>query len=475
MCTAARVLLQQYVPHPPQADVTPTTSVYAAPVAMLVYATLQRRRFPLLADLMYTVVLLGLTVIGSVAESHPNRASDHIRASAVAPWPAYFLVAAGSIALFWRHRAPVATLAVALGSTLVYTAFGYENGASLLNPMCALYTVCATARQPNAPGGIGSVRRATAAAGITFATLAAMTAARDPFGALNGSFYILPGEAAAALFAGLAVANQRAYIDAIQQRAEDAERSREEEARSRVDAERLRIARELHDVVAHTMSTINLQAGVALHVSRDLPEPVATSLGTIRDASKNGLRELRAILAVLRQADEDAAEPTAPTPDLAGLPALLDTVRSSGLPVSVEISGERRRLSAAVELAAYRIVQESLTNTLRHAGPARAMVRIGYGGEALDVQVTDDGAGPGAGEADNDSTHNHGSGHGLIGMRERALATGGTLLAQRGPNGGFVVKARLPLGDRLPADDDPSRDETGHASESAPENNKEHA
>jgi signal transduction histidine kinase len=267
---------------------------------------------------------------------------------------------------------------------------------------------------------------------------------------VGGSFYLIPGEVAVAWFAGLAVANQRGYINAMRQRAEDAERGREEEARRRVDAERLRIARELHDVVAHTMSTINLQAGVAIHVSHDLPEPVAAALGTIRDASKNGLRELRAILAVLRQADEaDSAAPTAPTPDLDGLPALLDTVRASGLPVSVEITGEKRRLPAAVELAAYRIVQESLTNTLRHAGPATATVEIRYGDEELDIRVTDDGAGAVTGAAAHSgigSDSSHGSGHGLIGMRERALATGGTLQANPGSAGGFLVRARLPLG-----------------------------
>ena len=443
MCTAGRVLPQQYVPDLPQADVPPPTSAYAAAVAMFVYVTLQRRRFPLFADLVYVAVLLTLTVLGSIGESHPTH--DSFPASAVAPWPAYLLVAAGSIALFWRYRRPVAALVATLVCTLTYTAFGYENGAALLNPMCALYTVVATAWQPTRPGGVRFVREALIATGVTFATLAAVTAAGNPFGAIGGSFVLIPGEVAVAFFAGLAVANQRAYVDAIRQRAEDAERSREDEASRRVDAERLRIARELHDVVAHTMSTINLQAGVALHVSRDspdLPAPVAAALGTIRDASKNGLRELRAILAVLRQADDaEPAAPTAPTPDLDGLPALLDTVRASGLPVTVEITGERRRLPAAVELAAYRIVQESLTNTLRHAGPATATVRIRYGDEDLDIRVTDDGLGAAAGTGTG-----IGSGHGLIGMRERALATGGTLQAHPGPVGGFLVRARLPLG-----------------------------
>jgi signal transduction histidine kinase len=455
MCTASDVLLQQYVPRLPQADVTRRTRTYAASVAMVVYATLQRRRFPRFVDVLYAEVLLVLTVLGSIGESHPNHdGNDRIPASAVAPWPAYFLVGIASLALFWRYRRPTATLIVTLVCTLIYSAFGYENGAALLNPVCALYTFVVTARQPTAAGTIGPLRRILVVSGLTYGLLAAATAARNPFGAVGGSFVLIPGEVAIALFAGLAVANRQAYVEAIRQRAEDAERSREEEARRRVDAERLRIARELHDVVAHTMSTINLQAGVALHVTPDLPEPVAGALGTIRDASKNGLRELRAILAVLRQADD--ADPTAPTPDLESLPALLDTVRASGLPVTVEISGERRRLPAAVELAAYRIVQESLTNTLRHAGPATANVQIRYGDEDLDIRVTDDGAGIGAGaDSSGGSATAHsggavlgsgGSGHGLIGMRERALATGGTLQARPGPAGGFLVRARLPLG-----------------------------
>ena len=351
---------------------------------------MHRRRYPLFSDLAVMVTTLTFVVLGSYGESHPN-GDKHIPASAVAPSPAYLLVAAGSLVLFWRYRRPMTTLVLSLVFTLAYTCFGYENGAALLNPVLALYTVVATARQPTPSGGLGSLRKAWVTSGVTYLLLAVFTAARNPFGALGGAFVLIPAMVAVALFAGIAVANQRAYIGAISQRAEDAERSREEEARRRVDAERLRIARELHDVVAHTMSTINLQAGVAVHVSRDLPEPVAAALGTIRDASKNGLRELRAILAVLRQADD--AEPTTPTPDLEGLPALLDTVRASGLPVTVETTGEQRRLSAAVELAAYRIVQESLTNTLRHAGPATATVRIGYGDEALDVEISDDGTG----------------------------------------------------------------------------------
>ncbi len=187
------------------------------------------------------------------------------------------------------------------------------------------------------------------------------------------------------------------------------------------------------------MSTINLQAAVAAHVNRDLPEEVSSALTAIKDASKNGLRELRAILAVLRQVDE--GESTAPTPGLDDLGDLLETVRAAGLPTELLVSGDARRLPATVELATYRIVQESLTNTLRHAGPAKAVVRLDYRGDRLDVEVTDTGMGPTAA----DGADSGGSGHGLIGMRERASAVGGTLRTGPGARGGFQVNACLPL------------------------------
>jgi signal transduction histidine kinase len=404
---------------------------------MATFVTGNRRRHPLAADLLFTAVLLFLTVLGSIGEAHPSQGSDSIPASAVPPWPAYLLVAAGSVALFWRHRRPDAAVAVTLASTLIYTGFGYENGASLLNPAVALYAYAATARTPRTRGAAGSVRAAVVAAVFMFALLLGATAAVNPLGTFGGSLNVVPAEVAVALFAGLTVANQRAYVGAIRARAELAEQTREDEARRRVDAERLRIARELHDVVAHTMSTINLRAGVAAHVSRDLPEQVADALGAIRDASKNGLRELRAILAVLRQVDE--SEPTGPIPGLGELPLLIETVRSAGLPVEVAVVGEQRALPAALELAAYRIVQESLTNTLRHAGPATATVRLAYADGHLDLDVADTGTGG--------SSDAGGAGHGLIGMRERALAAGGTLEACPGTAGGFHVSARLPWGE----------------------------
>jgi signal transduction histidine kinase len=199
----------------------------------------------------------------------------------------------------------------------------------------------------------------------------------------------------------------------------------------------LRIARELHDVVAHTMATINVQAGALAYACPDLPTPAVAALTAIKDASKRGLGELRTILSVLRQADEE--EPTHPTPGLSALDSLVQMMSPAGLPTTVQITGTRRALPAQVDLAAYRIIQESLTNALRHAAPATATVHLTYHDTALDAEITDTGLGP-------TTNATAGSGHGLRGMTERANALGGTLTAGPDPHGGFRVHAHLPTG-----------------------------
>ena len=232
-----------------------------------------------------------------------------------------------------------------------YTLLGYVNGAALLAPAIALYAV---ATQLN-------VWRAAGLALATAAVLMAATAAFNPFGQIaGGGFDLIPFMMVAALLAGIAVANRRAYVASIQDRAQ-------EDARRQVVEERLRIARELHDVVAHTMATINVQAGSAAHVLSTRPEVAADALQAIKAASKDGLRELRAILNVLRQADD--ADPTQPAPGLAQLDGLVAGARRSGLETTLRVTGEQVPLPAAADLAAYRIIQESLTNAIRHAGP----------------------------------------------------------------------------------------------------------
>lgn len=373
-------------------------------------------RSPRAFDVALAVLLALLTLAGSIGESHPSQAQDkpppgvHLGV----PTVAYLLVAVSALALIWRRRRPVLVLAVSLGAALLYSCLGYFGGAVMLNPMFALYAV-AVAVPP---------ARAIGLSVITMASLMAATYAFGPFGT-GGGFVLIPGEVAAALFLGLWAAS-RAY----------ALRESAEQARRAVDAERLRIARELHDVVAHTMATINVQAGVAAHVIDQQPEQAAQALEAIKQASKEGLRELRGILNVLRQADEDDSR--SPAPRLAQLDELVENTTRAGLPTSVAVHGQARPLPPTVDLTAYRIVQESLTNALRHAGPTTARVAFSYTDDELRVDVVDGGRGRVEGTP-------QGAGHGIAGMRERAEAVGGTLAAGPAPEGGFRVQARLPL------------------------------
>jgi signal transduction histidine kinase len=185
------------------------------------------------------------------------------------------------------------------------------------------------------------------------------------------------------------------------------------------------------------MATINVQAGVAAHVLPAKPEAAAEALAAIKTASKEGLRELRAILNVLRQADD--ADPVQPVPGLAQLDALIEGARRAGLPITLTVAGDPFPLPAAVDLAAYRIVQESLTNVIRHAGPAAAVVSVSYHPDELGLDVTDTGHGPKA------SPGSGPAGHGQAGMRERAAAVGGTVQTGPHPGGGYQVTARLPV------------------------------
>jgi signal transduction histidine kinase len=387
-----------------------------------------RRWFgPPVRDAILAVVVTAILLVGSYGEGSPSSPSDRIQFgghAAPQPGAALILVAVAGLALIWRRRAPVAVLAVSIVAVTVYSLLGLVNGAALIAPVLALYSVA----------GQVSIRRAFLAALATLAILMTVTAARNPFGHISGGgFDIIPFMVAAALFAGIAVANRNAYVASIRDRAET-------DARRRIDEERLRIARELHDVVAHTMATINVQAGVAAHVLPTHPEAAAESLQAIKTASKEGLRELRAILNVLRQADD--ADPTQPAPGTAQLEDLIAGARRAGLDTAFTVTGDPVPLPSAVDLAAYRIIQESLTNTIRHAGPATAAVSLGYQNDELRIDVTDTGRGQPA-------IARNGGGHGLVGMRERAAAVGGTVEAGPGPAGGFRVAAWLPLAGRL--------------------------
>ena len=388
-----------------------------------------RTRAPLRVGLFVTIMLV-LVVGGSIGEAHPIRPGHELFQGYPLPdppWPAYLLVTFAAVITVWRYARPWSVLAGTVLAVCGYTAFGYVNGAAALAPLVVLYAIAVA--KP--------LRQAILAGLLTLVPLTVLTALVNPFGTFGGTFPVIPPFIAVAVCAGVAVANRKGQLAALRARAELAERTREDEALRRVDAERLRIARELHDVVAHTMSTINVQAAALTYAHPDLPEPALTALASIKASSKRGLGELRAILSVLRQVDD--TDDVAPVPGLDALDSLVTTMSNAGLPTRVVIEGDRRDLSAPIDLAAYRIVQESLTNALRHAAPATATVRLGYAPTHLDIDVTDTGPGPNA------AGSTEGTGHGLRGMTERAAAVGGTLTAGAAPRGGFRVRAHLPL------------------------------
>jgi signal transduction histidine kinase len=342
---------------------------------------------------------------------------------------AVVLVAAGTAALLFRRRWPLAVLAFTVAVSLAYSARTYPEGPSGLPVYAALYTVVTLVDQ----------RRLVwlAVAGVVVAAVYSETIFYGESQFDGEPVYVALSVVAFAWLAE-AVRARRAYVAELRDRAERAERTREEEARRRVHDERMRIARELHDVVSHTIGVISVQAGVAAHLLRRRPEKAAESLEAIRQASDEALGELHAMLGVLRDGD-DGRPPLSPAPGLAELDALVAQAGGAGVEVQVSVEGEPRRLPSAVDLTAYRVVQESLTNVVRHAGASRARVTVNHHAGGVVVEVVDDGRGGAAGNGSG------GSGQGILGMRERARALGGTLEAGPRPEGGFRVLATLPV------------------------------
>jgi len=228
------------------------------------------------------------------------------------------------------------------------------------------------------------------------------------------------------------------HIREVEQRADEAERTKDEAARRRAMEERLRIARELHDSLTHSISVIQVQAGVAVHLARKRGEDVPPALLAIQEAGADAGRELRATLGVLRSEEDGDGS------GLGQLDSLVARARAAGLPVTVTVTGAQRPLAPDVDQAAYRIVQEALTNVSRHAGAASASVHLHYTPETLSVQVDDDGKGPITSAVTSNGTRSSGPGLGLVGMRERVSALGGRLQAGPQDGGGFQVRAELP-------------------------------
>jgi signal transduction histidine kinase len=356
------------------------------------------------------VVQVGLTIAAS--RRQPDRQPLDLLA--------FLLLAAGPVALLWRWRSPALVLAAVMASSVLYFALGYPYGPAWLALIVAFWTAVT--------GGARRAAWATAFLGLaTYFALAALLDRVPPPTAATIAAHL------GWLLLVLAIAE---VALAARQRRQAAEWTRAEEARRRAGEERMRIARELHDVLAHNISLINVQAGVALHLMDEQPGQSRSALAAIKQASNDALGELRSVLDVLRQGDE--APPRAPASGLAQLDSLAAGAGATGLEVRTRVEGAPRPLPAGTDLAAFRIVQEALTNVTRHAGPASATVVVRYGTDDLTVLVDDDGRGPAAAAGP-------GTGNGIRGMRERVAALGGELTAGPRPGGGFRVKARLPV------------------------------
>ncbi|GAA4610721.1 histidine kinase [Actinoallomurus liliacearum] len=346
-------------------------------------------------------------------------------------WLAVPVTGVAAVAFLWhRSRPRVAVLLTALCAVAV-AALGYLLTPLLIGPvMAALYSLA-----------VRTDRRTARAYAFTVAVVLVGAALIAEHGYAHPIYFKIINPFALVMLpavVGSSVRLRRAYLDSLRARAEHAERMREEEARHRVTEERMRIARELHDVVAHHLALANAQAGTAAHLARTRPDQAQRILADLTGTTSSALRELKATVGLLRQTGDPDA-PMEPAPGLARLPDLVASFRSAGLTVTVVTEGDPRPLSAGVDLTAFRIVQEALTNVTKHAAAQAARVRLAYSRDRLTITVTDDG------DATIPAAPGPAAGFGLIGMRERALSVGGLLLAGRRPEGGFEVTTELPL------------------------------
>jgi signal transduction histidine kinase len=363
-------------------------------------------------ELIVAVAVGAIAIGGTLSISHIQEGRQAIDALGLG------LLAVGPAALYVKRRLPVAVLCITVVSTTVYLLLDYPRGPVFVAPIVAFVMAVLA----------GHRRAAWLALGLGYAA----------------SFWLPPlvgDEPAPAVGKALGTAAWLLVLAALTEivafrrdRAREEERARRQEALARAGQERLRIARELHDVLAHNVSLINVQAGVALHLLDEQPQRARPALEAIKQASSDTLREVRSVLGILRRPDEHA--PRTPTPGVAGLEELISRTSAAGIPVRSEIRGEPRTMSASVDLAVYRIVQEALTNVARHADPAAAVVRLSYGEKVITVEVDDDGR---------QLQANGAGGNGISGMRERVKALGGEFSAGPRQDAGFRVRAQLPL------------------------------
>ena len=384
---------------------------------------MDRRISPLAAD---TVVAIGLFVLSlaMLGEIEGSGLGDVYTREIDAF--GYLLIALQTLPLAVRRRYPVAVLVVVVGAFAVDRGLDYPStfaGAGTLLAIHAVGSELSQRRSLLAGGGV--------VVGISVYTLIGAIL-YESVGFESVIFVLVSGTIA--LFLGREVHSRRAEVQTLVERAARAEAEREEEARIAVEEERARIARELHDVVAHQMVVMTVQAEGASRLARDADPRVREALTTISHTGREGLVEMRRMVGVLRASDDDELTPQ---PGLSHLAELVDQFTDAGLPVVLSIAGEPDGIPSGVDLSAFRIVQESLTNSLKHGGPdVAAEVRVDCDEDQVRIEVLDDGRGMIA---------HGGEGHGLIGMQERVALLGGEFSAGPRTGGGFAVRASLPV------------------------------
>ncbi len=377
------------------------------------------------------VVVAAILATGSFAAAavgdHPGprgAAWDAARALAIL---------AACVPLPFRRRYPIQVLAIVTLAVVVLLRVG-SHGPIIGVVVFAIYSVAAVSPRRTSLRAAGIVIAAILVGELLFAG-----------GPAWGGMVSTPPVVLVGWLAGENTRTRRAYLDGVAERAAEQERERDERIRRAAVDERLRIARELHDVVAHTMSVIAVRSGVARMVMDTQPDEARQALAIIETTTRRALQEMRLIVGVLRQGEQGAGE-LQPAPGLGDLSGLLAEIGEAGVPVELHVEGERRPLPPGVDVSAYRIVQEALTNVVRHAGAAKVDVAIRYRADELEIEINDDGGGryrdPAMASAGGTQ------GHGLVGMRERVALFGGRLAA--GPmGGGFRVVARFPTEDAV--------------------------
>ncbi|ANO53354.1 sensor histidine kinase [Woeseia oceani] len=390
-------------------------------------------RSPRVADSALALLILLATVLARLFHSGQNGASGSLSTMPLSAWLLFFV---GSIALLWRRSLPLTAHTVVLVCSALSMSFGYFDG-PLIAIMVSLYSVgrYASNRQLSYFG----VAMAIVLAAVD--TLANSWPLRPPtVDALVPSEFVTSALITfLTWYAGKRVRARSEYVALLRQRAAQLEREKEADSQRAVEQERTRIARELHDVVAHQVSLMTVQAGAAKTVATSNPSASLKAIEAIEQAGHQALDELRHLLGVLRPAS--GASELGPQPDLSDLTTLIERSRAAGLSIELDIEGEVYGLPLRVGMSAYRIVQESLTNVLKHAGiKARARVRVRVSDVGVDIHVWNDGC---------NSAVLPESGHGIAGMTERANLLGGTLTAGPQPAESFAVLAHLPIKERL--------------------------